>query len=72
VRERRKTWDRDKKGEGWFQDGGMGEVDAQALLRTYSEIRTVRSKIALLVEGRSESTISASRTRQKALLNHAV
>jgi hypothetical protein len=28
ARERRKTWDRDKKGKDGFQDGGMGEVDA--------------------------------------------
>jgi hypothetical protein len=36
-RERRKTWDRDKKGKDGFQDGGMGEVDAQALLEIYKE-----------------------------------
>jgi hypothetical protein len=34
ARERRKG-DRDKKGKDGFQDGGMGEVDAQALLEIY-------------------------------------
>jgi hypothetical protein len=29
---RRKTWGSRKKGKDGFQDGGMGEVDAQALL----------------------------------------
>jgi hypothetical protein len=32
-----KLGDRDKKGKDGFQDGGMGEVDAQALLEIYKE-----------------------------------
>jgi hypothetical protein len=36
VRERRKTGI-ETKGKDGFQDGGMGEVDAQALLEIYKE-----------------------------------
>jgi hypothetical protein len=32
-----KLGDRDKKRKDGFQDGGMGEVDAQALLEIYKE-----------------------------------
>jgi hypothetical protein len=35
--ERRKTVMETKKGKDGFQDGGMGEVDAQALLEIYKE-----------------------------------
>jgi hypothetical protein len=35
--ERRKTWGSRQKRKDGFQDGGMGEVDAQALLEIYKE-----------------------------------
>jgi hypothetical protein len=45
-RARGKTaWDRDKKGKDGFQDGGMGEVDAQALLEIYKEQKQLREAL---------------------------
>jgi hypothetical protein len=40
-----KLGDRDKKGKDGFQDGGMGEVDAQALLEIYKEQKQLREAL---------------------------
>jgi hypothetical protein len=40
-----KPGDRDKKGKDGFQDGGMGEVDAQALLEIYKEQKQLREAL---------------------------
>jgi hypothetical protein len=34
-----------QKRKGWFQDGGMGEVDAQALLEIYKEQKQLREAL---------------------------